>query len=309
MNNSKTSQGLRIIPTGERKCIWMETGVVSFKLCTNQFQCTSCSFDLAMSNQAQKSKEAVLENRPGAAEKKQIVEWMEKFRELPADQRKCRYMMSGDVPYKICPNSFRCGECSYDQMMQDRMQPVYVPALDQVAGFFMSEEYYYFRNHTWLHLQRNGKYRVGIDDFARRIIGKTKGIKLPPVGRNLDLEQYAWTVNHEYGDLEFIAPAAGVVDSVNRDVVEDAGKVTEEPYKDGWLMTIEPKNITKSNKNFLKGAEARAWMLDESNLLSKTISDKAGVTMHDGAEMVKDLSAHIDKEKWQEIVKNHLHVK
>jgi len=108
---------------------------------------------------------------------------------------------------------------------------------DKVAGFYMHESLYYFRNHTWLELERNGKYRVGIDDFARRIIGRVKGIKLPAVGRDLDLEEYAWTVQHEYGDIEFFSPLNGVVESINQELLEDTGLVTDQPYTGGWLMT------------------------------------------------------------------------
>ncbi|MCP5106024.1 MAG: glycine cleavage system protein H [bacterium] len=308
----KTAAGMRIIPPGERKCIWMDAGVVSYKLCTNQFQCNICEFDLAMSNRAAKSKMEAQENRAVPGHKKEIAEWMEEFKHLPADQRKCRYMLSGDVAHKICPNSFRCGDCTFDQMMQDRVQPRLerdAGTFTKIAGFNLNENFYYFRNHTWLRLERNGKYRIGIDDFARRLIGKTSGVALPPLGRNLEMEEYSWTINHDYHDLEFFSPLDGVVDSVNYGLLENTRLLTDEPYGDGWLMTVEPKNIGKSNRNFLKGEEARSWMVEEANLLSKSISSHAGVTMHDGASLVEDISGHLDREKWLEIVKNRLYVK
>lgn len=306
-------RGMKVIPNGERKCIWMDAGVVSYKLCTNQYQCNICDFDRAMSNRAAKSKLEEQENRaiPGS-QKKRIVEWMEEFKHLPADQRKCRYMLMGEVSHKICPNSFRCGDCTFDQMMQDRIQPGLERervAFTQVAGFDLSESLYYFRNHTWLQLERNGKYRVGIDDFARRLIGKTSGITLPPVGRNLEMEEYTWTIKHEYSDLEFFSPLDGVVDAVNQELLDNADLLTDEPYGGGWLMTIEPRNIGKSNKNFLRGPEAKAWMVEEANLLAGSFQSSAGVTMHDGASIVKDLSSHLDKNKWREIVKSRLYVK
>lgn len=308
MNENK--EGMKVIPIGERKCIWMDAGAVSYKLCTNYYQCNICEFDFAMSNRAKKDK---MSEKPEASQKKEIVAWMEEFRNLPADQRKCRYMLSGDVSHKICPSSFRCGECSFDQMMQDRIQPQFekdIEAYDEVAGFYMHENLYYFRNHIWLQLERNGKYRVGIDDFARRILGKVKSIDLPAVGKKVDLEEYSWTIHHEYGDVDFFSPLKGVVESTNQELFEDASLVTEQPYTGGWLMTIEPKSIGKSNKNFLKGAEARAWMVDEANLLSQSIHHpEAGVTLHDGAAITTDISSNLSKEKWNEVVKKHLYAK
>jgi hypothetical protein len=74
-------------------------------------------------------------------------------------------------------------------------------------------------------------------------------------------------------------------------------------------MTIEPKSIGKSNKNFLKGKEARAWMEEEAHLLNQTIQPEAGVTMHDGAAVATDISSNLSKEKWNEVVKKHLYAK
>jgi glycine cleavage system H lipoate-binding protein len=311
--NVTKAQGMKIIPTGERKCIWMDAGVVSYKLCTSQFQCQICEFDRAMSTRAKKAKMEVRDDKPSfTSQKKEIVEWMEEFRHFSADQRKCRYMLMGEVSYKICPNSFRCGDCTYDQMMQDRIQPPIeqdIQTFPQVAGFYMNEKLYYFRNHTWLRLERNGQYRVGIDDFARRLIGNAVGIELPPPGRNLDMEEFCWTVQHDYDDMEFFSPIKGVVTSTNQALKEDTALLTEQPYHDGWLFTVEPESIMKSNKNFLSGDEARAWMVEETNLLSKHLQEEAGVTMHDGASLTKDLSTHLGKENWREIVKSHLYIR
>ena len=309
-----TSKGMKVIPTGERKCIWMDAGVVSYKLCTNQFQCNLCEFDRAMSNRAQQARQAPVENKTelGDKPKKEIVKWMEEFRHLSADQRKCRYMLMGDVSYKICPNSFRCGDCTFDQMMQDRVQPSFeqdIKKMPQVAGFYLSEKLYYSRNHTWLRLERNGQYRLGMDDFSRRIIGKPKGIQLPPMGRYLDLDELSWTLQHHYGDLEFVSPVKGVVTSINHRLLEDPAPITEQPYSDGWLVTVEPESIAKSNRNFLSGDEAKAWMIEETDLLGKHLSAEAGVTMHDGASMTTDLSQHLSKENWLAIVKDHFYLR
>lgn len=304
--------GMKVIPVGERKCIWMEAGVVSYKLCTNQFQCNSCQFDRAMSNRAQEFKQPAVQEHPMGKSRKEIKEWMVEFKELPGEQRKCRYMLMGEVSHKICPNSFRCGECTFDQMMQDRVQPRVVEdnqSLPMVGGFYLSDGLYYFRNHTWLQLERNGQYRIGIDDFARRLLGKADKIDLPPLGRGIDMEEYCLTIHHHYGDLEFFSPLKGVVSSINYRLGDDSSVLTEQPYSNGWLMTVEPENIGKSLKNFLSGKEARAWMVEEANLLFKGIGGEAGATLHDGAAPVADISQHLDRAAWQKIVKERLYTR
>jgi glycine cleavage system H protein len=42
-----------MIPRGELKCVWMEAGVVDFKLCDLQLQCEQCTFDAMIRRQLQ----------------------------------------------------------------------------------------------------------------------------------------------------------------------------------------------------------------------------------------------------------------
>ena len=303
-------KGMKIIPTDERKCIWMEAGVVSYKLCNNHYQCSTCDYDMAMSNKAAQNKIAAAETAT-PSRKKEVVEWMNEFRNMPSDQRKCRYMLMGEISYKICPNGFRCGECSFDQMMQDRIQPAFVNVQEvpKVEGFDLPENLFYFRNHLWLHLERNGMFRIGIDDFARRMIGKANGIGLPAVGSKLELEEYSMVIHHDYGDVEFLSPLEGVVESINHDLLNDAQLLTDKPYTDGWLMTVEPQSIRKSTKNLLTDNEVKTWMTDEAKLISQEIHGDVGLTLQDGATMTTDISSNISKEKWTELVKKHLYTR
>jgi glycine cleavage system H lipoate-binding protein len=305
-------RGMKVIPNGERKCIWMEAGVMSFKLCTNRFQCTSCEFDQAMSGRVKKDGDQQVA-KTAMTRKREINEWMEEFRHLPADQRKCRYMLMGEVSYKICPNSFRCGECSFDQMMQDRVQPVAAHNMEtypRVTGFYLPEHLHYFRNHTWLYLERMGGVRIGLDDFARRLIGRQiNRIALPAVGKSVDFEEQAWTIHHDFGELDFLSPIEGVVASVNHKLLDTPHLVSEQPYTDGWLITIDPTNIRKGLKNLLKDEEARAWTNEEGELLKQAVLADAGAAMQDGGVLSSDFSRHLPREQWVKLVKKHFYIR
>lgn len=307
--DKKETRGMSVIPASERKCIWMQAGSVSYKLCTNQYQCNKCEYDQAMSNRAQRDKEKTEDPTQIIRAKKPVIEWMEEFKNFPANQRKCRYMLMGEVKHKICPNSFRCGKCSFDQMMQDREQPIVRRVeenYEKVAGFFVPKDNYYFRNHVWLSLDRTGKFRIGIDDFARRLLGKVTGVDLPNIGKEVDFEEYTITIHHEYGDVELVSPVKGIVESVNHCIAEDPAAVTEDPYNDGWLLTIDPTSVRKSMKNLMKDKATEAWMTDEVNQLTQELQAEAGATLQDGANVSKDLSQNLPKDKWREVVKKHL---
>jgi glycine cleavage system H protein len=38
----------KIVPDGERECVWAEAGVIPYKLCDSNFDCINCSFDIVM---------------------------------------------------------------------------------------------------------------------------------------------------------------------------------------------------------------------------------------------------------------------
>lgn len=48
MKKNNISPGFSIIPKGDCPCIWMDAGLVNFKLCNLNFQCETCPFNMAM---------------------------------------------------------------------------------------------------------------------------------------------------------------------------------------------------------------------------------------------------------------------
>jgi glycine cleavage system H protein len=40
-----------VIPQGELQCVWMDAGVVGFKLCNQEYRCESCEFNTTLQNQ------------------------------------------------------------------------------------------------------------------------------------------------------------------------------------------------------------------------------------------------------------------
>src|SRR5512144_417024 len=57
-----------------------------------------------------------------------------------------------------------------------RPEPVWV------AGYELPDGLHYHRGHTWVRVEDGETVAVGIDDFARRLIGPARGVRLPAVG-------------------------------------------------------------------------------------------------------------------------------
>ena len=93
-----------------KECVWMKLGVVSYRLCTRDYDCLSCEFDQEMQEQMAK------------AEAAESADMLERFKELPGNQRACRYALKGDVSYRLCTHLFHCATCEFGQIMEDALQ-------------------------------------------------------------------------------------------------------------------------------------------------------------------------------------------
>ncbi|MBU0736157.1 MAG: hypothetical protein KKG10_18630, partial [Proteobacteria bacterium] len=165
MGSKTNRESMKIVPPGKKKCVWMEAGVVSYKLCDNTFDCPTCVYDHAMQAKVARQKETMVAVPVESPPEKFTATWVHNMMLLPASRRKCRYMITGEVGRKICPNAYECGSCSFDQMMQQRLQAevLPVPAPSQVAGFELADGFYYHEGHTWARPEYGGRVRVGLD--------------------------------------------------------------------------------------------------------------------------------------------------
>ena len=93
-----------------KECVWMKMGMVAYRLCTRNYDCLACEFDQTM------------QEKMASGEAPELEEALQKFKELPGNQRLCRYALKGDVSYRICTRLFQCVTCEFGQLMEDALQ-------------------------------------------------------------------------------------------------------------------------------------------------------------------------------------------
>jgi len=93
-----------------KECLWMKMRLVAYRLCTRDYDCLTCEFDQMM------------QEKMASGEAPELEEALARFKELPGNQRLCRYAIKGDVSYRICSRIFQCTTCEFGQMMEDALQ-------------------------------------------------------------------------------------------------------------------------------------------------------------------------------------------
>ena len=307
MGATKKRESMKIVPPGKKKCVWMEAGVVSYKLCDHNFDCPTCVYDHGMHDRVARYKEKVAIQPVAAIPDKFTETWVDKMMQLPANRRKCRYMITGEVGRKICPSAYECGTCSFDQMMQERLQAEILPvhARSQESGFELAEDFYYHDGHTWAKPEYGGRVRVGLDDFAQKLIGKLGRVELPNIGQEVKQGEIGFQVRRNGEVAKLLSPMDGIVANVNHTLRDQPDLVNESPYEKGWLFTIEPTKLRKNLKGLYYDKEARNFIHGEREKLFAMANDDLRMAA-DGGALVEDISQELEGKNWAKFVKTFL---
>lgn len=307
MGTKEKRTSMKIVPPGKKKCVWMEASVVSYKLCDNNFDCSTCTYDHAMQEKVERQKETLLMKPVEASPEKFTTTWVEKMMQLPASRRKCRYMLTGEVGRKLCPNAYECGSCSFDQMMQERLTSEALPihAGVDVGGFKIAEDIYYHEGHTWAKPEYGGRVRVGLDDFAQKLLGSLGSIELPNIGQEVSQGEAGFQVRRNDETAGVLSPIDGIVTHVNNRLLDHPELINESCYENGWLFIIEPTKLRKNLKGLYYGEEAGKHLAEEKEKLFSMANEDLRIAA-DGGASVEDIFEELGGESWGKFVKTFL---
>jgi CheY-like chemotaxis protein/glycine cleavage system H lipoate-binding protein len=97
--------------------------------------------------------------------------------------------------------------------------------------------------HCWATLAQDGSVKVGIDDFAKKLIGPVDAVSLPSVGMTVKAGQALFTVRQKNRMIQFNAPLSGRVTKVNQELAEDCEALDMTPYGNNWVCVIDGDNL------------------------------------------------------------------
>ena len=178
-----------------------------------------------------------------------------------------------------------------------RLQPAFV------AGFQVLENVRYHPGHTWALSESPTLVRVGLDDFATRLIGKAQHILLPKRGQWIRQGQPIFTVMRDGAKAILVSPIEGEVANVNDAVLTDATLPSRDPYGEGWLVTVLSPDSKTNFRNLLGGTLARRWMEEAARQLRTRIPALVGAVAQDGGVAVDDVASHLPDHTGDELTK------
>ena len=215
------------------------------------------------------------------------IRWHSDFHDLPASDRICRHVLTGEFTSRECPNAFDCRCCQTHGQLIARHPVPPADGDEEVFGMSFPLDRFYHRGHTWVRLANDGTVEIGLDDLGRRLLGQPDGIELPVPGTMIHVNGEAFRMKKRDADVRILSPVDG-------EVIETGG-----PGAD-WYLKVRPANMNFIH--LLRQSEVRSWLMREMERLQLALTaEGAAPTLDDGGVPVEDISASYPRTNWDNV--------
>ncbi|HUX05708.1 MAG TPA: glycine cleavage system protein H [Acidobacteriota bacterium] len=176
----------------------------------------------------------------------------------------------------------------------------------KVEGISMPQGISYHPLHTWVREIDAQTVVVGLDDFARRLIGRIDKATLPMTNVELDVGQGATYLRSGRRMVPIANPVEGEIVEVNELLHDDPDLVQLDPYGKGWLYKVRSWRLAEQLSGLLGGSVARQWMELSMRRLRSAFGGELAVMAQDGGELMDDIGSGLAPERWVRLIRDHL---
>ena len=125
------------------------------------------------------------------------------------------------------------------------------------GGVFIS------KNHTWVNMNQAGIAKIGIDDFAKKLIGRVYAIELPNLGMNVKSGQPLFTIKQGSRNITFNSPVSGKVSQINTLLKDNVDALDVTPYERNWVCALDAENLDNEIKDMHIGKSAVSFFQED----------------------------------------------
>ncbi len=245
----------------------------------------------------------------------------QEYQMIPAEEKKCIWMTTGLISYKLCALDYLCEECLFDQVMRNEMnvqvsrtvQPaaVDVGVITCAAAPQASNALFYHQNHCWAKVEDPDEVRIGMDSILARLVANIKTVVLPQQGEIVTQGQCFAHVILAKHILQLVSPVSGTVATVNPELRKNPQLLVRAPWDKGWLATIKPDNLEQDLRSLLFGKKALAWYQGKEQIVARmgaaTLNENSaalGPTLQDGGEPMPCFVNGLSSEQFDQIIES-----
>jgi len=177
------------------------------------------------------------------------------------------------------------------------------------AWFDLAEGLFYHQGHTWAAPEEDGVVRVGLDDFAQKLLGVAQSVDVPGVGSTVEQGEKGVKLCVDSKSIEVLSPVGGEVLAINEEVLRSPGLINEDPYGKGWLFKVRVPRLSANLRNLLSGRLARVWMDGTVKSLKRRMEGDLGPVLQDGGVPVIGIAKELSPDEWEDVAADFLHTR
>jgi len=146
------------------------------------------------------------------------------------------------------------------------------------GGVFISKD------HCWAGIDQDGNVNIGIDDFAKKLIGSIDDIEFPNLGMNIKVDQPLFSIKQGRRHITFGSPISGNVTAINDDLEDNIDSLDISPYEQNWICKIDAENLDMEIKDLKIGNSAVSFYQEDiekyQNEVQNLSEEKDGEDKH-----------------------------
>ena len=135
------------------------------------------------------------------------------------------------------------------------------------GGVFIS------KNHTWVSMNQAGIAKIGIDDFAKKLIGRVYSVELPNLGMNVKAGQPLFTIKQGNRSITFNSPVSGKVSQINTILKDNIDALDVTPYERNWVCALDAENLDNEIKEMHIGKSAVSFFQEDIEKFKSVFSE------------------------------------
>jgi len=157
--------------------------------------------------------------------------------------------------------------------------------------------------HCWVSLAEDGTARIGLDDFAKKLLGRVDTIEFPNVGMSVKAGQPLFSVNQGHRRAQFHAPLSGKVVKINEDLHEDCAMLEEMSYGKSWICVVDGDDLDAELPTLKIGRSAVAFFQEEIDRFQAFLQKANGREASDPASLSIGAIEGLDDARWDTTMK------
>ena len=115
--------------------------------------------------------------------------------------------------------------------------------------------------HVWVERHADGRYKVGITDFAQEELGDIVFVELPEIGKSFASGDECAVVESVKSTSDIFCPLSGEISEVNDELNDSPELINSDCYGDGWIFMITPDD--NNNLDDLLDADSYSGIIEE----------------------------------------------